>query len=292
MSVGSETYDVVIANDIFAMPIAATLKQKNPVTKIYLDLHEYHQEEMEQDADWKKFHKPLVEFLFKQYVKSADVISTVCKPIAQRYEKELHRKVEVITNAPFYRELPINPCGNVIRLIHHGACMRDREIHLMCDAVILSGSGYELTLMMVNNEPDYMTWMKDRYRMHPNIRFVDPVDIEKIPDVLNQYDIGLFLLPAINYNWENALPNKLFEYVQARLCIVVSPNTAMKQMVENYELGSVSEDYSIESFSRAIKKLDSTKIDRCKRSADKWARELSAETNIIKIQEIINHLFA
>lgn len=290
-AVTTEAYDVIIANDIFALPLASAVKKKYVGSRIYLDVHEYHMEEQSQSKEWRKFHQPLVKFIFDNYFHNVDTMTTVCEPIAKRYENELDKSVEVITNASFYMELPVrHNTGDMIRMIHHGACMRDREIHLMCDAAVLLGSEYELTIMLVNSEPDYYSWMIETYKGHNNIKFVEPVPVEKIPGAINHYDIGLFLLPPVNYNWENALPNKLYEYVQARLSIVVSPNPAMKQVIENYGLGAVSHHYTAESFAKAIKSLEREKIYTCKLNADKAARELSAEVNLIKIKKIVDNL--
>jgi glycosyltransferase involved in cell wall biosynthesis len=40
-------------------------------------------------------------------------------------------------------------------------------------------------------------------------------------------------------NHEYALPNKLFEYIQSGLCVLVSDLVEMKQLVSQYDVGQV-----------------------------------------------------
>ena len=55
--------------------------------------------------------------------------------------------------------------------------------------------------------------------------------MHEIVDTIAEYDIGLFILSPINFNYYHALPNKLFEFIQARLAIAVSPSPEMARIV-------------------------------------------------------------
>ena len=46
--------------------------------------------------------------------------------------------------------------------------------------------------------------------------------------------------PPINFNNKLALPNKLFDYVQARLGVLIGPSPEMVHYVEEYDLGEVA----------------------------------------------------
>ena len=48
------------------------------------------------------------------------------------------------------------------------------------------------------------------------VRIVPPVLSHEVVSFIHQYDMGIFILEPINFNYTHALPNKLFEFVQAR----------------------------------------------------------------------------
>src|SRR5258706_431924 len=105
--------------------------------------------------------------------------------------------------------------------------------------------------------------------------------------IANEYDIGVFLLPPVNFNYQHALPNKIFEFVQARLAIVTTPNPEMKNLINTYNLGKTSMDYRPKSMAEAIMEV-AGKIPYFKSQADKHARELSAENNYRLIRELVS----
>ena len=96
------------------------------------------------------------------------------------------------------------------------------------------------------------------------------------PLFLNQFDIGIYILPPKNFNLINALPNKFFEFVQARLAIITSPNKEMKFLIEKYNLGGISKDYSPRSMAIEILKLKDIIFEK-KMNVHKSALELSSE---------------
>jgi hypothetical protein len=117
------------------------------------------------------------------------------------------------------------------------------------------------------------------------------VAFDKIIPFINQYDIGIFNLPEHNYNYAVALPNKLFEYIQARLCIVVSPSIEMKRIVEKYSLGIVSRGFSPIEFADAIRNISIESIQMFKENADKYAFELSDNRYQQLYLEAVKELF-
>ena len=54
-----------------------------------------------------------------------------------------------------------------------------------------------------------------------NINLVDAVPMENIVTTLNNYDIGLYILEPTKFNTKNAIPNKLYDFVQAKLAIAI-----------------------------------------------------------------------
>jgi glycosyltransferase involved in cell wall biosynthesis len=81
------------------------------------------------------------------------------------------------------------------------------------------------------------------------------------------------------------LPNKLFQYVQAGLPIVVSDLPEMSSIVRHYELGKLVPPGHVSATAAAINSMlrDSAKLRRYRENAHRAALELNWETEQMKL---------
>ena len=107
---------------------------------------------------------------------------------------------------------------------------------------------------------------------------------------INHYDIGVFLIPPINFNYANTLPNKLFDFIQARLGIAIGPTPEMASIVKSYGNGVVSDDFSPQSLGRKLNALTREDIIRFKKQSSLAAKELNAEKNEVIFNNLIDQL--
>lgn len=279
-------YDVVIANDIPTLPLALAIAGDTGI--VYFDAHEYHPKEFEESFKWRIMHKPYVSFLCKTYIPKARLFSTVAEGIAQQYEAFTGCRPFVITNATGYRDLRPSPTDpQKIRLIHHGAALRARKTEIMIDMVNLLDERFYLDLMLVDTDKAYYRFLKEKAGQNPRIGFIPPVHFSEICPFINRYDCGIYLLQPANFNFLHAFPNKLFEFMQARLGIIVSPNPEIAGFVKEHRLGIVCGDYEPATMAKQINSLTADDIRAFKLNADKAAAEESSEKNEKKIRSMI-----
>jgi hypothetical protein len=100
-----------------------------------------------------------------------------------------------------------------------------------------------------------------------------------LPAFLNQFDLGVFLLEPVNFNYRLALPNKLFEFIQARLGVAIGPSPEMARVVESTGCGVVAPDFRPASLAACLARLGEGEINALKARADAAAPVLSARTN-------------
>ncbi|MDR0605865.1 MAG: hypothetical protein LBG80_16365 [Bacteroidales bacterium] len=289
--------DVIIANDWDGLYSAVLLKiAKKWQAKIYFDAHEYAPDEFS-GLRWRLLIRPVIIYALKECRKYIDAMSTVCDGIARKYEKFFDfssGSVSVITNAPAYQEIlrPTVLHNDKIRLIHHGGATKERKLELMIKMMrYLDPMRYELTFMLVPSQKKYYDYLVNTARQFKNIHFIEPVETARIAETLNTYDIGVFIYKGYEFNKIHTLPNKLFEFIQARLAIVIGPSSVeMAKIVNRYHLGVCSGNFSPKALAKCIMTLSPNEIMNCKNNADKYARELSAENNLIKIKNIIDDL--
>jgi len=292
-----EVPDIIIANDWNGLYLASELKRvKCWKAKIYFDAHEYAPRQFDASLKWRLFMQPLIIRALQLCKNDISIMSTVCDGLAREYEnffKYPYGFVNIITNAAEYKAdlKPSETQINKIRLIHHGGAMKQRRLELMIKMMkYLDPERYELTFMLVRSQPKYYNYLVKLSKKYKNIKFIEPVGFNEIVDTLNAYDIGIFLLLPENFNYKYALPNKLFEFIQARLAIAIGPSIEMVKIVEKYNLGVHSEDFNPKSLADCITQISLEKIMEYKRNSDKYAKKLSAEENIKMIKDFAAEL--
>jgi hypothetical protein len=174
--------------------------------------------------------------------------------------------------------------------VHHGLASRSRRIETMIDLMRHLDQRFSLDLMLVSSEPGYLDWLRQRAGGDPRIRFREPVPTAEIIAATCDYDIGLFLLPPTNLNYRFALPNKFFEFVQARLAIAIGPSPEMARLTQQHGLGVVADDFSPETLARQLNRWDAAAIDRAKAAAHVAAETLCWEQVREKLRGIVRQL--
>jgi hypothetical protein len=95
-------YDLILANDLDALPLAVRLAKEKNIKLIY-DAHEYSPREFENSLKWRLLWQRYKYNLCKKYLPQVNAMTTVCDGIAKEYYREFGvDKPNVITNAPFY----------------------------------------------------------------------------------------------------------------------------------------------------------------------------------------------
>lgn len=284
-----KNFALIIANDIQTLPLALAIAGDSG--KVYFDAHEYHPLEWEDKIKWNLLYKKYTSYLCKKYIPKADAFSTVCESIADAYKNFTGVKPFVITNATNYQDFhPKETNERKIKIIHHGAAIPSRKIELMMDVVEYLDERFIVDFMLTELDKKYLARLKKRATGNPKINFLPPVKESEICSVLHNYDIGMYILQPSNFNNRYALPNKIFEFIQARLCLAISPNPEMVKLVTTYNLGILSENFTAIAMADAIKNLTVEKINYHKQQSHIHAKDLSAESNIQKLKEVVNTL--
>lgn len=282
-------FDVAIANDVEAIPVAVKLKPRHGVLA---DLHEYSPRLHDDNPAWFERITPWFEWVVRRYVTRADAWSTVSRGIVEEYEKNFGFHAELVTNAAPYHDYRPGPVGEPIRIVHSGACLRNRNLHVMAEAVEAAANEVTLDFYLTANDPPYLQELKDFAASSRRVTVHDPVPYAQLADTINAYDMGIHVLPPINFNNKLALPNKLFDYVQSRLGVLIGPSLEMQYYVDTYGIGEVADDFTVEATQAAIERLTPESVARFKANADACAAELAGERQVDVWERLIDALMA
>lgn len=279
-------FDLILADDIDALPLALSLR---PRYGVHADLHEYFPRLNEEHEPWRRRIGPWYTWLCRRYLPKAGSVTTVSRAIAQEYHRQFGPQVGVVTNATPYWDLTPTPVGDPIRLVHSGTSHRERNLVSLIDGV-LAVPGFTLDLYLTPNDPPHLAELRELSAHHERIRVHDPVPYAQLIPTLNRYDLGVHLLPPVNFNFANALPNKIFDFAQARLGAVIGPSPAMAEVVTSAGYGVVAPGYSGADLARVLRGLDRDQVAAMKAAAHAHAHELSAQSEVPKWQAVLEAL--
>ena len=284
-------FDIVVANDVETLPLAFKFPGSPGVI---FDAHEYAPRHFEDRKMWRLFFQNFNTWLCKKYIPLTAAMITVGKGLAEEYERHFHVKPHVVTNANNYVDLDPSPIiDNKIRLVHHGIATPSRKLELMIEMMRLLDDRFTLDLILMvpgfasKKTRHYIDDLRGKIQSDARIKIVPPVQSSEVVATVHKYDIGVFLIPPINFNYQNALPNKLFDFIQARLGVAIGPTPEMAQIVNEYNTGIVSEDFTAQSLAAKLNKLTKSEVEMYKRNSGEAARDLNAEANAKKLNDIL-----
>jgi len=288
---GTVEVDAIVANDLETLPLALKLAQDKKI-KVYFDAHEYSPKEFDGNFMFDYFLADYHYYLCETYLPSLDIMTTVCQGIADEYKKVFGVNCRVLTNTLEYADLmPQETNSEHIKIIHHGGINTSRKIENMIQLVGEKlDKKFQLDLMLVNNASDSMNSLQAWVDKYPNVRIIAPVPMREISEVINQYDIGLYLLPPGSFNNFFSLPNKIFEFIQGRLAIAIWPSIEMKRLVDDHQLGLVADDFTIDAMAEKLNNLTIEDLNKFKQNSHKAAKIYNAENNAEQLKLILSRL--
>lgn len=285
-----QDFSAIVCQDCLLAPLALAVREaranRDQPCPVILDAREFYPREFEQSFLWNLTLSGINDYVCRNYFPQLDHIFTVSPGLAQGYREKYGLDCELLPSFPYYQDITPAPAHDgPVRCIHHGAASYGRKLEVMLEAFRMLDGVATLDVMLVPNEPDYYDKLRRLAESAGNIRFRDPVPMTEIVTHIAGYDVGIFQLPGNTFNHRHCLPNKFFEYVQARLAQVVSPLPDMSALLHQYELGLVTADFTPQALAAAIRSLTPESIARFKRNADKAARILCWEQNDARLRE-------
>jgi hypothetical protein len=271
------TFDVILANDIETVAVALSLQ---PSSGVHADLHEYFPELKTNDWKWRLFVAPYMAWLCRTFLPRAGSRTAGSFGFARRYEADLGIPFDVVTNAAPYVDREPTPVHDPIKIIYTTAGARARKIELVLEAMKGAPDHIVLDLIVMPNEPEYVAELKLMGAQIPGVRFREPVQYDALVDTVAEYDVALSFIPPTNFSKANALPNKFFEAVQARVGVIIGPGPEMSPLLEKYHFGESTKDYDARSLAATLRNLTPTKVAEWKEAAHRAAPELSSEQTV------------
>lgn len=270
--------DILVANDLDTL-LANYLASKVMRKELIYDTHEYFTEVPE------LIHRPLTrriwlrleKWLFPKLKKAY----TVNQSIADIYREKYGVEVQAIRNLPFKREVPDSVVKRDV-LIYQGALNLGRGVQLMMEAMKYLPA-YELWIFG-SGDLEQQLWefaeglsWKDRIIFHGRLPF------RQLFEWTAQAKLGFSLEEDLGANYHFASPNKVYDYIQAGVPVLVSDLPEMRRTVEAYGVGEIltEAERSPELLAQRVREMTSdpevytSYVARCRQAATElvWEKE-------------------
>jgi len=231
-------------------------------SKLIYDSHEYWSDSGIFGKN--KFMLEFISFVENILIKKADTVITVSDNIAYLI-KEKYK-----VNLPFVvRNLPEKWPSELNLRLRNGLGISKSTTLILYQGVI-NGEGvinlakafkrikdFDIALVFLGNG-EGVQYLKDNFN-DKRIYFHSSVIHSDLPNFTSDADIGVHSMVGTNLNRINALPNKLFEYIQGGLALVISDLPEMSKIVYNYKLGLTFKNGDVEDLSNSLIKVVSDK---------------------------------
>ena len=179
-------------------------------------------------------------------------------------------------------------CG---RLVHSGVAAPERNIEGLISAVHELDDRFTLDLYLVG-DAGYISVLEILARRSSRVRVLPPVAPEALPATLNAYDLGVYLLPVRSLNHRLMLPNKFFDFVQARLGLVFGPSVEIERLIAEHGLGIVTSGWSTDDLVDVLRGLTEGDVARFKAASAAAAPALSSESDVATQRALVTRLLA
>lgn len=248
--------DVLLANDLDTLlpNYLVSFFQKK---KLVYDSHELFSEipELQQRPIIKKIWTNLENFLLPKIRTSY----TVCNSIANYYNKKYSTNFKVIKNLPL--QANIQRKGNIKTLstqkkiiLYQGAVNIGRGLELMIETMHLLP---EFLLVIVGSGDileDIKNIVKEK-KLEESIQFLGRLLPDDLKTITPLAAVGISIEEDLGLNYRYALPNKIFDYIQAEVPILVSDLPEMKKIVLDHKVGEILTKRTPEYLAKQIKNI-------------------------------------
>jgi hypothetical protein len=285
------SFDLVIVNDVHALQIARDIFQAK---NIWADMHEYAPREGDHDWRWRLAYKRHIKKLCNHHLKDVHTVTSVGTAICLKYESDLKREVILLRNtSPFVDTEKLlkhkSKNQNQVHFVHVGVAIRARHLENMVLAARECPEIF-LHLFILPTEKSYFEQLQTLCNPISNVVIEQPLRVDSIIKHISQYDAGVVTIPPTSFNYENGLPNKLFQYIQARLPVIAGPLQEVADIVIEENIGIVAADFKVESIIAAYRSFASLKKNHFEESLEKAAKKYSVENDNFTRRNILSSM--
>jgi glycosyltransferase involved in cell wall biosynthesis len=247
--------DILLANDLDTL-LAVYLASKIKNTPMAYDNHEYFTGVPELSG--RPFVRGIWKTIERKIFPRLKYIYTESESKRKLFENEYKVSVSVIRNLPlkFYGKPDIVKKPEWVEdrkvILYQGAVNKDRGIEEMVEAMQFL-DGY---IFLIIGNGDLFEHIQNKVLqlgLSSKVRMPGLIPFDDLPGFTRMADVGISIEKDTNISYKNCLPNKIFDYINAGVPVLVSKLPEMKLIVEKYNVGAFIDSHESVSIADTIK---------------------------------------
>jgi glycosyltransferase involved in cell wall biosynthesis len=288
--------DILLSNDLDTLPANFLASRLRGKTLVY-DSHEYYTEtpELVNRKLVRSIWKGIEGWIFPKLKH----VYTVNESIAGLFTEKYKVPVAVIRNLPYRHEYVVGKTRQELGL------PADRRIILLQGAGINIQRGTEEmagamqyiedAVFVIIGGGDVLDQLKQQVRdagLGGKVMFIPRMPFSRLYQYTVHADIAVTLDKDTNINYRFSLPNKLFDYIQARVPVLASDLVEIRKVVEEYGIGRIIHTHKPVEIAAAVKDMlgDTKQYEKWKENLSFAAEELCWEKEEEKLTLIFSDL--
>jgi glycosyltransferase involved in cell wall biosynthesis len=252
--------ELILANDLDTLLAARMAQKLKRNCELVYDSHEYYTGVPELEA------RPKVQAIWEKIeariFPKLDKIYTVNQSIADMYEAKYGKKLFVVRNVSpkisnlkeVTKETYGLPTDKKMLILQGAGINVDRGAEELVEAMLQINDA----ILVFVGDGDVVPQLKEfvqENRIESKVFFLGKRPYLEMMAIAKLADISLSLDKGTNVNYQNSLPNKIFDYIQAGTPVLASNMKEVKNVVETYEIGEVLEEVTSVELVKKLKKM-------------------------------------
>ncbi len=288
---------IVIAGDLFSLPPAIINKRRYSGQNVHAKLI-YDSKELYEELPSLKLKR--TSFLFWNFVEKTsiryvDQVLTVNNSIANILETKWRLPTAVVMNVPDVMQPPPaidNRSLEKITLAFSGGLQGGRGLHNLIKLLTKLPKNYELKFIGDGGLRSELEKFAAPLNLSHRVHFAGRVRNTQVIDELSKATLGVYLMENSGLCHYLALPNKLFQFISARLPVIVPTFPEMENIVTRFGIGAAIDVSDINAVALKVIELTSNRENylRLVENCDKAAGVLNWKVEKEKFLEVIKSL--
>jgi glycogen(starch) synthase len=287
---GIEEFDFIISHDYQTSFVGNSLSRSfNSISVI--DFHEHPISQYAWSRAWKHQFN-LVSAVINNILTNADKFIFVSEGIRQLMVIDFnidYSDTFVVRSLPNHQSIEkLNLNIADISIVYVGNICANRGLENAIQMMKFLPSHYNLYLQGFG-ENSFVSSLKKLSTLiscEDRVHFIEPVTFSSIIDSISNYDFGYFVCDNFGPQRDLALPNKIFQYIMAGLCVITSNFKETGTLVRQYDCGVVVDDERPENMAKTILGIQRDQLSKYKENAALARIELCWEKEEEKLLEI------
>ncbi len=248
-------WDLLWANDLDTLLPMWRHARRHHVPLIY-DTHEYFTGMAELAG------RPLTRWLWKRLERflfpRLRTIVTVNPSVARRYRREYGKPLHILRNLPLRQDRRPRPVGQwtpPFRLIYQGALAPGRGLDLIIEAMAHLPDDVILDVVGAGPLRPSLETLAQRHGVTHRVFFHGLVPFFELPSYTARAHLGLSVESPHFTNSALSLPNKLLDYLNQGLPVIVTDLPEHRRIVNRYRVGLVLKEYTPQALAEAVRRI-------------------------------------